>query len=362
MSAEPNVVVQQREPTADVVKVERPFKYQFSVLFVSLIVLAIVVITTATGQWTKLENTSHHNNDNFYDLWGQCICQDADDFMNCKDNKRLFRTAAGISVIAVVSQFISITMFLLIFTRLTVSNGARIAGIVFAWLAAIALVITWAIFAGNYNQRYCGNKLKAVGDLHWSFGLRIGEFVIWTIVAILFTMYNGRPVETKHHFLRNAIIVASFIFAISIATTTGRGWILKDDDRTDINVEVSLWQACQCRKTADLPCKETRRLFRAQEAFALLSIIFTAILFWVATFRALPRFLHIIFAFFSWASILITWVVFSQFFSQGHCGTVRVSETYDYYWPFGLNVSAFCIGVLLWIVTWVGTFNAFDPR
>jgi hypothetical protein len=347
----------QREPTAqpEVVKPAVTDKYRLTVLLVTLSVLAFVMITTVTGQWVKPEFAAYDDNAIQYDLWGTCNCMDADVALNCSKNENLFRATAGFSVIGVGSQFIAIVTFILIWTRATTTRP-RLVGLFFAWLAVIALILSWTIFAGNFNQKYCGAKLKFLGDLHWAFGLRVGESILWLIVAILFTLHNSRPVERQRNFLRVALFLAVFVFIISIATTTGRGWVIEDDH--GVNRQFSVWEACNCTKTKHFKCFEERRLFRAQEAFAVISVGTTALLFWFVLF-SLPRVLHVILAFLSFASILITWVVFSQWFAEGHCGQPKPSTFFQYYWPFGLNVCAFIIQVINFVITLVGACRLF---
>jgi hypothetical protein len=346
-----------REPASEVHKepVERggPNKYLFTTLFLTLCVLLFVTITTVTGQWAKPDGSSGTGALVQVDLWSSCSCTDNDD-IPCDNHRRLFRNAAGWSVIAVGSQWLSIILFGVIFANIGKGfKGARIAGIVFAWLATIALIISWATFAGLYNQRYCGFRLKDMGgDLNWSFALRICETALWIIVSILFTMVNGRPETDRRGFLRAAIFLAIFTFGITVATTAGRGWIYSGNNHNPRG-EMSLWETCSCTLSKHFPCNEERRLFRNQQAWSIMSVFFTFFLLFFIVFE-LPRGIHVFMSFLVLISIIITWATFAGWFNKSHCGVPEPDTFFRLDWPFGLNVVASIFQFFVFIITIVG--------
>jgi hypothetical protein len=352
-----------REPASEVHKepVERggPNKYLFTTLFLTLCVLLFVTITTVTGQWAKPDGSSGTGALVQVDLWSSCSCTDNDD-IPCDNHRRLFRNAAGWSVIAVGSQWLSIILFGVIFANIGKGfKGARIAGIVFAWLATIALIISWAVFAGLFNERNCGIKYKDFGKLNWGFSLRIVETAFWIVVSVLFTMVNGRSEETRRGFLRAALISATFVFAVTVATTAGRGWIVGGPATGSVvRTEVSVFEACQCIRSKDFKCAEERRLFRNQQAFAIISVFLQVLLVIFVVFE-LPRFLHVITSFLVFAAIIITWATFGGWFTKSHCSQPKPDTVFQLFWPFGLNVVASFVEIVIFIISIVGACGHF---
>jgi hypothetical protein len=357
-----------REPASamdDVSKepVTRPTanKYFFTMFFLSVSVLIFVTITTVTGQWVKVDGVSNNNNVYQLDLWESCTCYDADTMLGCNKQMRLFRTAAGFSIIALGCQFFAIVAFSLIFANIGLkSTGVkRITGIVFSWLAVIALIISWAVFAGLFNERNCGIRYKDFGKLNWGFSLRIVETAFWIVVSVLFTMVNGRSEETRRGFLRAALISATFVFAVTVATTAGRGWIVGGPATGSVvRTEVSVFEACQCIRSKDFKCAEERRLFRNQQAFAIISVFLQVLLVIFVVFE-LPRFLHVITSFLVFAAIIITWATFGGWFTKSHCSQPKPDTVFQLFWPFGLNVVASFVEIVIFIISIVGACGHF---
>jgi hypothetical protein len=331
----------------------RPKRYTMIVFFLAFLVLIWVTITTVTGQWVKVDGKANNNNVYQVDLWSTCTCFDADTLIKCSEQNRLFRAASGFSVIALGCQFLAIFLFSTIYTTWFGRRHTyrRIAAIVFSWLAVVALLITWAVFAGLFSRAYCHVELKDIGDLNWSFALRIVEFVFWIVVSIMFTISNRRPEQERRQYLRIPLILAVFIMTVTVATTAGRGWIVLNERRGGVTRnEFSVWEACTCVRSKYFPCMEERELFRNQQAWSIMSIGFQFI-FVVFVLAEVPRGFHVFMSFLVLACTIITWANFSQWFSKGHCGQPSPDTVFELFWPFGLNVVASIVQCFIFFIT-----------
>jgi len=350
MSSEAHTEAVKREPTAEAEVVKgAPNKYYLTVFLLTLSVMVITMITLVTGQWLKRDGTDTKVYEQF-SLWGYCWCDQLDVAFQCPEQKRLVRGAQGFSLIALGCEFIAVIVFAFLYANIG-STKTRPVGIVFAWLGTIALILTWTMWAGTFNVSRCnGIKIKDIGDLHWSFGLRVAESVIWIIAAVLLSISASR----SQQFNKAALFIAVAVFIVTVATTTGRGWTIGQGE----TAEVSLWEYCNCTRSNSFDCFPERRFFRSWQGMATLGVVLQFVILTFVIFE-IPAIVQAIFGFITVVCILVTFTVFAWWYNKDFCGQPSANKNFTLYWPYGLNCIAFILQVVNFVVAVVGACGAF---
>jgi len=200
----------------------------------------------------------------------------------------------------------------------------------------------------------CGGKMRDFVTLDWAYGVRVGEFVSWTILTIILIGNSTGKIKRN----RAVFLLAFIVFAIGIITTTGRGWIkprpVIDNSSAGTTFEGGLWQNCYCVQNVNqTTCLRRVQIIRASEAFSVGSIVIGSFLLillsgWIP---ATPKAVGVTVAVAAWVAQLLTWICVAAFYSRQYCHSrLRGGVNgYKLHWGFGLQValSALMIPVVI---------------
>jgi hypothetical protein len=315
-------------------------KTHFIACALGVTLLLFTMLTAASGRWTRSDNASK-------ELWGEhglwryCQCRD-NQVGNCKKENNYWRTLQAFAVMGIIPvYFACIVMGLQIFNHPNGNKGLFGLTAILIIVAVVFNIVTWATAVGVFKKdNMCIQGQLSYHDLgwklDWAFGIHLLEFGFLLIALVCAAVLAGRSEGAGAPLNAATFIILLFCLLCATFAVANRGW-MEMEQANHVYREIGLFDVCSCIKSGDQACSDRRRMQRAQQAFAVVSIFFYFVGLCVLTKGpALKAVQGLLFGIGGVCSLLLM-AIFAAFFNQSYCGS-KIDQGFKLHWAFGLQI------------------------
>jgi hypothetical protein len=260
-------------------------------------------------------------------------------------------------LIAAVTEFLAVVG--LIYEHLYSRGNPNVSnGVLFMFvLALVSNVITWTVFAGFFRKNsLCTSGASSFADSHfklsWGYALRLVELAFIVVAAVFAFLNKGKADRTALHTV--GLLVAIFLMMMTILSTSGRGWMWsKYTGVREYNIEVGLWDACECREHFNNPCRSARGRVQTTEAFSVVAIVlqfaFIALLCKGETSTSTDLLVQRVVAALSTAAQIIVIIIFTEYAKTEYCDGFAYTNAQRLHWAYGIS----CVGLIVNVIAFI---------
>lgn len=289
--------------------------------------------------------------------------------LQCKDTKDRFK---GAEAFAIISIGFSVVAVIVAFINVKLLNQMKVPVLIVNVLLLASTLITWGIGVSLYTMSFCGapSPYDMKYRLYAGAGLFIAAFVL-TIVGPVLMFVDPAPLEGDRlvrftTILFSFTMLVTFTFAMAATVGSGRGslngrpvtWFeqtygIKGDGDYK-KTSFSLWSV-RSSVTSDTVmykdlnrCDDFTQMWKATEAFAILTIVFSALSAAAGFFATAKSRAALILGIFVSAFSLITWALAAKIFYARWCNV--------YYMQGNMYTmeAGFALFVVAWVVSTIG--------
>jgi hypothetical protein len=296
------------------------------------------------------------------------------DDLQCKDTKNRFK---GAEAFAIISIGFSVVAVIVAFINVKLLNQMKVPVLIVNVLLLASTLITWGIGVSLYTMSFCDvpSPYDMKYRLYAGAGLFIAAFVL-TIVGPVLMFVDPAPLEGDR-LVRFTTILFSFTmlvtFTFAMAATVGSGrdslngrpvtWFertygikgagdyeKKSFSLWSVRSSITPGAASNTVMYKDLNgCDDFTKMWKATEAFAILTIVFSALSAAAGFFATAKSRAALILGIFVSAFSLITWALAAKIFYARWCNDLYYMQGNMYTMEAG-----FALFVVAWVVSTIG--------